>query len=150
VYYWTKYIRKSVTIITGFASSVVENYAEGAGGTVVVENVLTEPFVGHSKPRIKSYEMCNKFICDYYHFTGFKKPWMTRPPEDIASDEHKNDSPQHIWWHTLHELNSELQMMGLNFSSFGPAQKPPLGMYANFKEVDERVKRRSESQRHRD
>jgi hypothetical protein len=67
---------------------------------------------------------------------------MGKPHDDIASDEHKNDSTKHIWWHTLHGLNDEFQM-GLNFTHW-TSSKPPIGLFANKDELNGRVAKSAE------
>ena len=71
LYHWVKYHRQSVSII--FADKV-ENWASDASGMVRLEEVLSSPFANFSKPRIHVTAACRKFMCDFMHFVGSKKP----------------------------------------------------------------------------
>lgn len=139
LFYWTKYVKRSVSIIHGYNAKghMVQNWASSSAGKTELESRLPEPFKDTSKPRFKLYGHCSKFMCDFIHFTGKAKPWMRQPPADIASSEFKKDDPSLVWWHTLYGLNNELGMK-LNFTHWVP-HSPPLGLLATFKDLDKRV-----------
>jgi hypothetical protein len=71
LYHWTKYYKKSVSIVF---EDKVENWAADESGVVRLEVVLEKPFANFSKPRIRIYAACHKFMCDFMHFAGNKKP----------------------------------------------------------------------------
>lgn len=71
LYHWVKYYKRSVSII--FADKV-ENWANSSTGEVRLERVLHKPFINNSKPRIHFENACRKFMCDFMHFAGSKKP----------------------------------------------------------------------------
>ena len=140
LYHYTKYVKKSVSII--HYKNLVENWgASGPNGTVELELIIQDPFANYSKPRIRESDSCRKFMCDYIHFSGRGKPWLHRPPDDIiAGHPTKNGDSKHLWWNTLYELNNELDI-GLNFSAWNTiGQRPLLGLYAKFNDMDARVK----------
>jgi hypothetical protein len=61
-------------------------------------------------------------------------PWRNEAQIVTAIDidlEHRNTQ---VWWNTLYILNSNLNI-SLNFTQWEP-QRPPLGMYASFQNVD--------------
>jgi hypothetical protein len=144
LYHYVKYVKKTVSIIG--SGNRVENWGAAANGTVILEETLDDPFRPYStKRRITQHGACLKFMCDYIHFSGTGKPWLSRPPSDIASDERRNADPRHIWWHTLYELNEELGLH-LNFSDWKTGQRPALGLYAKYGDMDRRVDVRTNSQ----
>ena len=73
-------------------------------------------------------------MADYQHFNGQQKPWIVGPPElPVPSQQHSTDSPQHLWFYVLYQLNDELQM-GLDFVNWGKengdeAWTPPVGYH---------------------
>jgi hypothetical protein len=139
LFHWTKYVKRTVSIVHGYAGidQQVQNWSPTIDGKVVLEERLKDPFNGRSKPRFKLYKHCNKFMCDFIHFTGKGKPWMHMPPANIAATEYKKDDPTLVWWHTLYGLNEELGM-ALNFTTWAP-QEPPLGLVATFRDLDRRI-----------
>jgi hypothetical protein len=135
LYYYTKYVKQSVSII--YINDQVENWGTSGSGTVHLEETLDNPFQGLRRLRVKDLMACSKFMCDFYHFTGMWKPWMQDPKKNIADAIIEKENPLHVWWHTLFKLNDELAM-GLDFENW-KSERPPLGLYANFKQMDKRV-----------
>ena len=105
----------------------VINYEENKESGIVEPVKRLNNGVGrYVKPRILDPKSCSKFVCDFVHFTAQSKPWIqSKPPLKFDL---KN--PEHLWWHTLLELNHKLSM-GVDFSEWDPGRKPPLGYYAN-------------------
>jgi hypothetical protein len=136
VYYWTKYVKKSVSIV--HSGNKVGNWGAGPNGTVELQETLENPFQQFSKPRIRVHVQCRKFMCEFVHFSGKVKPWLATPPADI-SDATKNLNTVHLWFYELSKLNEELNM-GLNFSNWKlKGARPPLGMYASYRQMDKQV-----------
>jgi hypothetical protein len=141
LYHYVKYVKKSVSIIG--SGNRVENWGAAANGTVVLEETLDNPFRPYAtKRRVTQYGACRKFMCDYIHFSGTAKPWLGKPPDDIASEQHKNSDAKHVWWHTLYELNEEVGLY-LNFSRWETGQRPSLGLFAKYGDMDRRVNARA-------
>jgi len=143
LYHWTKYVKHSVSIVY---HGEVENWSPSssvAGGEerAVLERVLELPFVNYSKPLVKQAGACNKFLCDYQHFSGTGKPWLRKPPTGLT-DENKLKSGSNIWWYFLRIVDYELQM-GLDFDNWQTGQRPALGLYATFKDLGKHNKKMS-------
>lgn len=143
LYYFTKYVKQSVSILYGTAE--VENWAS-VQGRVQLENTLSYPFENSRTLRFTSGYLCRQFFCDVAHFSGDGKPWWTGPTRDIAQSvdiSARGPVAARIWWHKLYELNRDLQI-GLDFDNWDKEnQKPLLGLYPTFVEMDERVARRA-------
>jgi hypothetical protein len=123
VYYWVKYVKKTVSFLT-YKGAI--NWGERDGKVIALKRIRN-PFDQYSKPRFQYKPSCNRFICDFVHFTRTSKPWIvSQPPLDNAFD---LTNPEHLWWHTLLAVNKELGM-GVDFSNWTVGQKPPLGYWA--------------------
>lgn len=72
VYHWTKYVKKSVSVL-GYGYQI-ENWGQSDNGTVHLEKIMDNPFEGRPKPRFKVWQQCVKFICDVVHFSGTENP----------------------------------------------------------------------------
>ena len=142
LYHYTKYVRKSVSMLTGYGGRRAQNWGAAANGTVVLEEIIDLPFEKLSKPRIEMKIQCKKFLCEFAHFTANNKPWLTKPTSDMLMEENKNVDARYIWWNTLRQLNGELQM-GLDFENWDAKGYPPYGMYARFEDLDRRVNERA-------
>ena len=138
MYYWTKYWKKSVSII-GFRNEV-NNWAEGADGKVELVETLDNPFQNRTKLRLYNFGACKVFMCDFLHFSGKGKPWLSTPPEDLADPSPKSlEQPTHMWYRELYELNSELNM-GLNFSDWKlKGIRPAFGLFTTLSEMGKRI-----------
>lgn len=147
LYYYTKYVKQSVSIVYG--KNQVENWGTSESGRIHLEVTLDNPFDRLRKLRIKDRMSCAKFMCDFIHFTGGLKPWIKGPDKNITVSLVEDETPLHMWWHTLFKLNDELSM-GLDFANWRSG-RPSLGMYADFRQMNKRVMLRGtgeESQRH--
>jgi hypothetical protein len=140
LYHWTKYVKRSVSII---GHRTVWNWAAGESETsMVLESEHAVPFNITPPPRIYNWAHCAKYMCDFVHYTGEKKPWLRHPPADLGSnnDTRSDNDPTLLWWNTLYELNHELDM-NINFTHWQP-RAPPLGYYATYHQVERRIERR--------
>lgn len=159
LYHWTKYDRKSVSII-------FENYVEhwGANDTdmdkeasdrpVVLQQRVEDPFVNFSKPeqidspyrpRIRVYAACKKFLCHVKHFTGSQKPWLRRPIKGYINASLQFSDPTLLWWHTLYRIDQRLQM-NLDFDHWKMWQEAPLGGYATLADMEKHARLQIEQQ----
>lgn len=122
VYYWVKYVKKNVSFLVYYGALT---WAE-RDGLLQQVNRHVHPFRAYSKPRIRYEPSCNKFICDFIHFTRRSKPWIQYgPPESF-----NRTIPGHIWWQTLLQINQDMQLNEMNFTNWVTGQRPPLGYYA--------------------
>jgi alpha-N-acetylglucosamine transferase len=156
LYHYTKYVRKSVTIIL---ADRVENWGTNtdtdtvgtdanvnANDTVLVrlQETLKFPFQNYSSQannnKMASHKClrwtrgkgCPPPYSDYFHFSGSGKPWFRGPPPDL-SNETKTASAEHVWWYTLTILNDQLGM-GIedqlrNWTTGVDHHRPLLGMH---------------------
>lgn len=160
LYHWTKYERKSVSII-------FENYVEHWGCVtdtdrdkeasdhpVVLQQRVADPFVNFSKPeqtdspyrpRIRVYAACKKFLCHVKHFTGSQKPWLRRPVKGYTNASLQFTDPTLLWWHTLYRIDQRLQL-NLDFDHWKIWQEAPLGGYATVADMEKHARRQIEEQ----
>jgi hypothetical protein len=142
LYYYVKYLRKSVSIIQdGTVAGTVENWAADENGKVRKVETFTNPFSNYSKPVLRDRVACAKWMCDFVHFSGDTKPWLSEKGLPIyLSETSRFRRPHHLWWWTLRELNTELSM-GLDLASWRPLVpgKPSLGLFATLDSTDARV-----------
>jgi hypothetical protein len=146
VYHWTKYVKKSVSIVF---HKYVENWSESDNGTVILQDQLMHPFDAISAPGpLNSQVACSKFMCDFFHYSGKGKPWYHSPvPEALLPIPEGTmvDDPGRVWWSTLKELDEEL-IMGLNFTNWTMAgTRPDLGFWANRQDLTRHVETTAET-----
>jgi hypothetical protein len=127
LYHWTKYVKKNVSIV--FLGRV-ENLSVDVDGKPHLERVMQDVFANYSKPLISHFNSCNKFMCDYHHFTGLLKPWLRKPPEDL-SEATKLKSGAHVWWYHFKMVDQELSL-GLDFENWISPGRPTQGLYATW------------------
>lgn len=145
LYYYTKYLQKSVSIIH-FEN--VENWAADSSGVVHKEASFEKPFLNYSQPVLHDSGACRKFMCDFVHFSGTAKPWMSKSgPQKSLTEETKLASANNLWWWTLIDVNAEFSM-GLNFTHWVTPGRPPLGLYATYRDMDARITARQEHKIH--
>ena len=92
----------------------VENYAEALNSAVPeLEQTLTNSPLEkyHEKPLVVEAASCRKFMCDFMHFTGKGKPWLS--PKIVNAPTSSAD----WWWYVMDEVNRNLAM-GLNFDEW--------------------------------
>jgi hypothetical protein len=152
LYHYTKYVRKSVTIVLADRVEnwgTTTNHTESTDGKGTVNasatavrllETLKFPFQNYSQPSsIVSNQCggrthgkgCPSPYSDYFHFTGSGKPWFKGPPSDL-SNETKIASAEHFWWYTLTVLNDQLDMgIGDQLRNWttGKHHRPLLGMH---------------------
>ena len=136
MYHWTKYVKKDVSIIF---DKKVENWGSHANGTVTMDQELKNPLKDYSKPLVYQYAECKKFMCDFLHHSGKHKPWLGKPPKIITHD-NRLESGIHLWWHTLMEIDRDLGM-GLDFENWQAGQRPALGFYATWRDMDKHIEK---------
>jgi hypothetical protein len=132
LYHWTKYVKKSVTIVY---QDKAENWSpmvvDGETTKAVKERVLDRPFLNYSNPLVSQYGSCTKFMCDFIHFSGVQKPWLRKPLIDNLNDRNKLDKGEHIWWYFLMVVDHELGL-NLDFHNWPTNLRPTLGLYATW------------------
>lgn len=133
VYHWVKYVKKSVSFI--FANGIVENWSSAPNGTVYLEATFQLNYTQYRKDPLIQGD-CEKFMCDFKHFTGKRKPWL----EAYSTTK---DEVKLLWWNTLLKLNDELGM-SFNASQWQTGQRPPLGYFASIVSMDEHISRQSQ------
>jgi hypothetical protein len=139
LYYYTKYIKRNFSIMYG--DTRVENWVDNGENfsaplLVELEATINTPFANYSRPRIKDGPACRWWKCDYAHFAGTTKPWLTGPPKDLQNATETN--AEYMWWLTLQKLNSQLSL-GLNFTHWAVIGPPPVGFWAVRGPMNERV-----------
>jgi hypothetical protein len=131
LYHWTKYVKRDVSIVF---EDRVENWGAPIGGgmkgKVGLEETIRRPFNNYSKPRLRVYAMCRKFLCDIMHFSGTKKPWLRKPPKDL-SDVTKEKDVFYLWWYTLQQIDKTAGLE-LDYEHWRTWQEQPLGNYATM------------------
>lgn len=131
-------MKKEVSIIF---DGRVENWSAGANGEVRLEANLKKPFDKLSKPLIKQYAACRKFMCDYLHFSGKGKPWLSRqgPPDGLSETQIPKKEGANIWWYFLKKVDREMGM-GIDFKEW-TVYRPPFGLYATTRDMDKNIKK---------
>jgi hypothetical protein len=131
LYHWAKYVKRNVSIVF---EDRVENWGPSRGvgttGSVTMQETVRKPFLNYSKPRLRVYPMCRKFLCDIMHFSGTKKPWLRKPPKDLSGATKEKDA-LHLWWHTLKEID-RIADLRLDYEHWRTWQEQPLGNYATM------------------
>jgi hypothetical protein len=151
LYHYTKYVRKSVTIVL---ADRVQNWgtttevgtdgngtaADGNGTVVRLLETLKFPFQNYAQPSRILNQKCERWTAgkgcpspysDYFHFTSKSKPWFNGPPSDL-SHKTKTASSEHFWWYILIFLNRQLDMGiedQLRNWKTGNHHRPLLGMH---------------------
>ena len=129
LYHWTKYAKQSVSFII---NKDIHNWENGR-----ITDVFRKPFTQLSKPRFHIRLACQKWICDFYHFSSDEKPWLHSPPYNFEGpDNYKNAA--HHWYHMLSKLNEKLHM-GLNFTDWQTIPSPTLGFFPRASSLAERT-----------
>lgn len=139
VYHWTKYAKKDVSIVF---QDYVENWSAGPNGEVTLQETLGNEFFLQSMPGpLKSTKPCEKFMCDFVHFSGRGKPWMFPPTPNHLKRPNRESfkSITQIWWSTLLQLNESLQM-NLDFRDWGlSGTRPDFGFWAKQHDLNLQV-----------
>ena len=127
-------MKQDVSIV--FYDNKVENWSAGKDGRVQLEATLEKPFEGRSKLLVKLYGACRKFMCDYLHFTGRGKPWMSNqgPPPNLSKTTIPEKDGTEIWWYFLKLVDKE-QTMGIDFDKW-TVYRPSLGLHATTRDMD--------------
>ena len=155
LYYYTKYNRKSVSIL--MRNGDVQNWGEEKqpDGTTQVRllRTLTKPFDNIDSHLITEIPGKHKWYSpptnSMIHFTGSSKPWLRGgPPSDCChnstsccnSEETRFKSDKHYWYWELSKIKARLKLDTLDFSSHwkpkkGKNQRPPLGLFPVYGHV---------------
>ncbi|GAX26680.1 hypothetical protein FisN_2Hh377 [Fistulifera solaris] len=138
LYHWVKYEQKNVTIVVG---ATVQNWGCcDEHGQVQLESTFPlRDFDLHSTNHTVSWQRkppptcwsvprkeCLPIYGDFIHFGGKRKPWMKPPPSNLTRAT-QWDSPNHLWYRTFWEINSELGL-NLTASEWLTPEDPPLGL----------------------
>jgi hypothetical protein len=134
LYHWTKYVKQSVSLLI---HKDVHNWSTNQDGTLVLQEILKHPFLNVSKPRLRIRVACQKWICDFYHFSSSEKPWLHNPPFNFRGPDSVKYAAHH-WFFMLAKLNDELSM-GLNFSKWQTIGQPILGFWPRPHSINERI-----------
>ena len=119
----------------------VENWSAGKDGRAQLEATLDKPFQGRSKLLVKHYGACRKFMCDYLHFSGKGKPWMSKqgPPANLSDTTIPKKDGAYVWWYFLKLVDKE-QQMGIDFDNW-TVYRPPFGLYATTRDMDKNMEK---------
>ena len=121
VYYWVKYVKKSVSIVH---EKHVENWGSLPDGNATIEEDLKWPYQNYSKPLLRNADGCRRFICDFTHFWGYDKPWMKKPEKTMLPPQgDRLASSENLWWATLGDINKDFNL-GLDFENWQVGDKP--------------------------
>jgi hypothetical protein len=136
VFHWTKYVKKSVSIVYMYD---VENWSSYPNGTVRLEERMVKPFgtMSSSNLMIYAHAACVKFMCSFKHFTGKDKPWLGAPPADLLGETEYKDT-HHVWWTTLKDIDTYFGM-GLDFDNIKNMGRPGLGLFTTHNDMNKHV-----------
>jgi hypothetical protein len=138
LFHYTKYVKNSVSIVY---VKHVENWGLRAG-TMVLQKKLELPLHELRTLRYNEPLSCLKFMCDFIHFSGMKKPWVKTPVKDYSlspAERLSSDAAKHMWWHTLYKLDQKLNI-GLDFDNWKTNMRPSLGFFATYEDLNRRTK----------
>lgn len=134
IYYWTKYVKKRVTIANG--PRVKTWKANDEGNIELVRDVPGEEIFGHIEKTLKVKAIHRATFNlhthvpyrDFHHFKEYFKPW-------VASKAYRVDhGPHELWFDVLKELN-ERHSFGIDIDNIG-FKKPNLGLFPTFNDVE--------------
>jgi lipopolysaccharide biosynthesis glycosyltransferase len=134
LYHWVKYEEQDVSIIF---KNAIKNYGKDHIGQLHLEERLDLHIFDKHAVKHRCYKNymdrnpCSPPHDGIIHFTGGKKPWLSKPPETPGVG-----SAESFWWQTLATLNEQLNL-GIDFEKWKPEERPLLGMYANNIDVVE-------------
>jgi hypothetical protein len=144
LYHYAKYVKKSVSILFNQTDGI-ENYGLSKDGTVRMETLDYSILPKDRILRFQDDVACEKFLCDFVHFVGKNKPWLSRPKDvmnGIVNVKAKNSihyiKAQQTWFETLFQLNRTLSME-LDFRNWDAGGKPPLGLFPKLSDMDKSV-----------
>jgi lipopolysaccharide biosynthesis glycosyltransferase len=134
LYYWTKYVKKNVTIING---KKVTTWKENENGNVqlIREESTEEMFqnvtsVGEVTPNHRFAYLSNfvRPYKDFHHFVQNLKPWLDKtiahnPNAHIDKPRNQND----LWFNTLRKIEAD-HHLGINTTNVWNG-KPTLGSF---------------------
>jgi hypothetical protein len=143
LYYWTKYVKRQVSIVIG---SEVEHWGPASTeGGVRFEGTLSN--LSHcaclppGKEKRGSYGFLEDGFrgrdlvpyVDFAHFTGDSKPWESAPPSKTASSLEQVSDAYELWFYVLRKLKRELNIQAdIEHLSTKP---PPVGRFYTTKKM---------------
>jgi len=135
LYHWVKYVKKSVSIVSG---EEVDNYGPNKKNrerVIKLEETLVNPFDEYTcLPKryedtfgeLPTYDAQGMApYRDFVHFLGSKKPWKRKLPAPVTTNV-EAETPYQYWFFMLRLLNKELNM-GIDFQNWTRIQRTPLG-----------------------
>lgn len=139
LYYWAKYVKKSVSIITreDVEQWDSDNWEIGINGSLVLRPRENGEITTIVKKAFKSYGCpVTHFLPvpynDFFHMTGRAKPWY-QPLEQLqnpnCTDRHMRECRiQGIWYRALEEaLNATNLLDNFSWDFVGSGKEAPLG-----------------------
>lgn len=141
LYHWTKYERKSVSIV--FPDGLIENWGPESQGAdnVFLQELLNATHAFKDYPEVGS--VCRAKLCfgpvydDYLHFVGpGNKPWQIPPPENITSMDEPplRGDPRVFWYWTLQQVSHKLNFT-LDLKAWDHKRKPLLGAWTDSDQI---------------
>jgi len=155
LYFWTKYVKKSVSIVTRYD---VEQWGEddwentGANGTLVLRKSQEQDKAGMSTsaPTIEKNAFKN-YGCpvthflpspynDFHHMTGNAKPWyqnISRLEDPDCTDRNKRECNIQVKWYQLfNEALISIEMIDrVSWDIFGSRRSAPVGHAPTFEQI---------------
>ena len=158
VYYWTKYVKKHVTLINAsILNTWVPNITDPANPTpqLVYSLPSTQFFNNHYPlvPKKNSFNVSPNHHAgknlpniipyrDFHHFKEHYKPWLKKGNNKKGRQDH---GPQRFWYKTLKKVNEEWNL-GLveDLTNKLEFNKPDLGLFPTNKMVEDMKQVRDE------
>jgi len=155
LYFWTKYVKKSVSIVTRYD---VEQWGDddwentGANGPLVLRQSQKQDKDGMStftptieKNAFKNYG-CPKThhlpspYNDFFHMTGRAKPWfqnISQLEDPDCTDRHKRECDIQVKWYQLfNEALVSIKMIDrVSWDVFGSRRSAPVGHAPSFEQI---------------
>lgn len=138
LYYWVKYVKKSVSIVIG--KEVEQWGSDETGMGVRLEEILIDPLTPHSCYR--TGRRAPPFR-DYFHFTGATKPWLRgRLSREWSPGAGKYDETVVTWKRTLDKI---YKRANVTFVTPTDGERPPLGAYPTYAEMIKHIKQKRDN-----
>jgi hypothetical protein len=158
LYYWTKYIKKDVSIIIG---DEVEHWTSGQkDDEVILERIdRNNPLHPYSCMKKTNNRMPPAPYRDFHHFTGNSKPWefsdLSQPISESAWRPHNSSIPSgkrlasriNMWRATLLKVQQDtsfnftvLQPKGTDANNQATSSNPPVGRFSTYQAMISHIK----------
>lgn len=139
LYYYTKYHRKSVSVLR--RNGMIHHYGWNETAVAEIGRQKSMDIVKDNPKMIrvpgKHLKLNYPFNC-FVHFTGSHKPWLKgRAPNDCCIPKTKHKSAQHYWMYELSELLKGRNDVDIrtHWSKQKKKHLPPLGMFPTYSQV---------------